>query len=33
MMKALQVEKFTEPTAIQVKDVADLQPTADQVIV
>ncbi len=32
-MKALQVQRLAEPTAMQVQTVADLQPTADQVIV
>ncbi len=32
-MKALQVHKFADPTAIRVQEVADPQPMADQVIV
>jgi NADPH:quinone reductase len=32
-MKALQVKSFADPTAIQVQEVADRQPTADQVVV
>jgi NADPH:quinone reductase len=32
-MKALQVKSFADPTAIQVQEVADHQPTADQVVV
>ncbi|WP_166482689.1 NADPH:quinone oxidoreductase family protein [Scytonema sp. UIC 10036] len=32
-MKAVQVKKFADPTAIQVQEVADLQPTADRVVV
>jgi NADPH:quinone reductase len=32
-MRALQVQKFADPTAIQVQETIDLQPTADQVLV
>ncbi|KAB8333127.1 NADPH:quinone oxidoreductase family protein [Scytonema tolypothrichoides VB-61278] len=32
-MKALQVQKFADPTAIEVQEVTNLQPTADQVVV
>ncbi|GAA6620226.1 NADPH:quinone oxidoreductase family protein [Scytonema sp. NUACC26] len=32
-MKALQVQKFADPTAIQVQEVADFQPTVDRVVV
>jgi NADPH:quinone reductase len=32
-MKALQVQKFADPTAIQVQQVSDLQPIADRVLV
>jgi NADPH2:quinone reductase len=32
-MKALLIQKFADPTAIQIQVVADLQPAADQVIV
>jgi NADPH:quinone reductase len=32
-MKALQVQKFADPTALQVQTIADSQPTADQVVV
>jgi NADPH:quinone reductase-like Zn-dependent oxidoreductase len=32
-MKALQVQKFADLTTIQVQELADCQPTADQVVV
>jgi NADPH:quinone reductase len=32
-MRALQVQKFADPTAIQIQEVADRQPTVDQVLV
>jgi NADPH:quinone reductase len=32
-MKALQVQKFANQTAIQVQDIGELQPTADRVVV
>jgi NADPH:quinone reductase len=32
-MKALQIQKFADPTAIQVQVVGDRQPTADQMVV